>query len=159
MTRNCTFSRTNTNRLMSLHTAGKFEGSTVMRGFLQKACRAIKTCLLTSGRPTKFLAQGQCGVWRSAETAELRVRRRRARLVSETAEDVADDDPKHVPLASRCRHLFRHERPEASSQYDARQINDTVENLRYDCNEGSADQEAHETARSAVHAGGDHVCV
>lgn len=67
--------------------------------------------------------------------------------------------PKHVPLASRCRHLFRHERPEASSQYDARQINDTVENLRYDCNEGSANQEAHETARSAVHAGGDHVCV
>ncbi|KAH8633973.1 hypothetical protein IG631_12609 [Alternaria alternata] len=42
---------------MSLHTAGKFEGSTVMRGFLQKACRAIKTCLLTSV-PQDFMRKG-----------------------------------------------------------------------------------------------------
>jgi len=87
------------------------------------------------------------------------MRRQAARLVSEMSRNVADDGSNHVPVARRCRHLFRHERPKSSSQNNARQINNTVENLSNYSDQRCADQEADKSAQRTVHAGVGHVRV
>lgn len=109
--------------------------------------------------PPHVLCKGDVTGNVSPSTAQVRMRREAARLVSEMSRNVADDGPKHVPVARRCRHLCRHERPESSSQNNARQINKTVEDLSHYSDERCADQEADKSAQRVVHAGVGHVRV